>query len=254
MSVDGNVLRQGRQSPNRSSRGRSRVALVVLHYTGMVGAKAALDRLCDARSRVSTHYLIEPTGRIHALVPEAERAWHAGKACWAGERGINSASIGIELAHQGHAGGSRSYPEAQLRALEDLLADACRRWRLGPGSVVGHSDVAPTRKRDPGEWFPWERLAGKGLAAWTPGEEARDRATDDARHRMEDALAQIGYDTGEGGFRTPAAQACFRAFQRRFRPGELGQPLSLQAVLHGERIAEEWPGASILVPPLRACG
>ncbi len=236
-----------RLSPNRSSREGCRIALVVLHYTGMVSAEAALARLCDRRSEVSSHYLIDASGRIHALVPESERAWHAGKSFWAGRRGINAASLGIELAHRGHLGGVPGYPEVQIEALEELLADICRRRGLGPGSVLGHSDIAPTRKRDPGEWFPWRRLAAKQLTAWVPAWQVQGVSSFGTAGpgRMVDALARIGYDTGKGGFDTPAAQACFRAFQRRFRPRDLGCPLTRAAILHAERIAAEWPGTAV---------
>ena len=220
---------------------------MVLHYTGMASAEAALARLCDRRSEVSSHYLIDASGRIHALVPESERAWHAGESFWAGRRGINAASLGIELAHRGHVGGAACYPEAQIGALEELLADICLRWGLGPGSVLGHSDIAPTRKRDPGEWFPWRRLAAKELTAWVPAPDEREASSPGTAgpERMVEALARIGYETGEGGFGTPAVQACFRAFQRRFRPFDLGRSLTGEAIRHAERIAWKWPGTAV---------
>ena len=239
---------EGSLSPNRSSRCGMRAALVILHYTGMKSSQAALQRLCDPSAKVSAHYLIDETGEVLGLVPEAERAWHAGRSFWAGERGINAASIGIELAHLGHVVGLPAYPEAQVVALEALLADILLRRRMGPAAVLGHSDVAPTRKRDPGEWFPWNRLAANGLAVWTPGPGAvgaKSPGIGDAR-RMIEALERIGYDTGGCGLRTSVAQASFRAFQRRFRPWELGRPLNRGAITHAEEIAEKWPGAAVM--------
>ncbi len=244
MSETGLAAVRSRTSPNRSGRGGSPVALVVLHYTGMESVRAALDRLTDPEAEVSAHYLIDPAGRVCRLVPERERAWHAGRSSWAGVRGINAASIGIELAHAGHAGRSRRYPDAQVAALEELLGDICRRRRLGPGAVVGHSDVAPTRKRDPGEWFPWRRLAERGLAAWSP-ESGAESGADDAAARMLQALSTVGYDVGEGGIGTPAARAALGAFRRRFRPWELGRAPTGAALLHAERVAGEWPGAAV---------
>ncbi len=248
MSSPAQGKHEGSLSPNRSSRCGRRVALVILHYTGMKSAPAALQRLCDPSAKVGAHYLIYETGEVLGLVPEAERAWHAGRSFWAGDRGINAASIGIELAHRGHVVGVPGYPEAQVVALEALLADILLRRRIGPAAVLGHSDVAPTRKRDPGEWFPWNRLAANGLAVWTPGPSAvgaKSPGIDDTG-RMIEALERIGYDTGRCGFRTPVSQASFRAFQRRFRPWELGQPLNSGAILHAEEIAEKWPGAAVM--------
>ena len=232
-------------SPNRSDRGGSPVSLVVLHYTGMESAAAAARRLCDPAAAVSAHYLLHPAGAIDRLVPEEECAWHAGRACWAGERRINARSLGIELVHPGHAGARPPYPDAQLAALEELLAGLLDRWRLPPAAVVGHSDVAPTRKRDPGEWFPWPRLAARGLAVWTPGPGAGAGACGPAEERrMWRALEEIGYDTGghAAGAGLAATRACLRAFQRRFRPGELGRPLTRAALGQAEEIAARWPG------------
>ena len=247
MRPPGNRPRRSRTSPNANSREGCQVALAVLHYTGMETAEAALDRLCDPCSRVSAHYLIDPRGCVHELVPERLCAWHAGKSFWAGRRNLNAASIGVELAHPGHLGGERAYPVAQIEALEELLQEISRRWQLSPGAVLGHSDIAPTRKRDPGEWFPWQRLALKGLAAWSPGSRVRGDGTVDgeAQGRMVDALKRIGYEVAGGDFAQPVALASLRAFQRRFRPLDLGLALSPEAVIHAERVAAEWPGKAV---------
>ena len=202
-----------RPSPNRDERpAGAPVDLVVLHYTGMATAEAALVRLCDPAARVSAHYLIGENGETWRLVEEARRAWHAGVSCWAGDAGVNGRSIGIELANPGHELGYRPFAEAQLLALEGLLASILERRRIDPARVVGHSDVAPLRKRDPGELFPWRRLAAKGLA-WWPSEPSATVEPDEGRARA--ALGRFGYGFVDepGSF-----AAVLTAFQRRFRP------------------------------------
>ncbi|MDQ2861504.1 MAG: N-acetylmuramoyl-L-alanine amidase, partial [Pseudomonadota bacterium] len=129
--------------------------MIVLHYTGMKTGEAALARLTDPASRVSAHYLIEEDGRLYALVDEARRAWHAGVAAWGGTTDINGASIGIELVNPGHEFGYRPYPGQQIGMLIDLLADIRSRWTVPDSRILAHSDVAPARKQDPGELFPW---------------------------------------------------------------------------------------------------
>jgi N-acetylmuramoyl-L-alanine amidase len=138
--------------------------MVVLHYTGMQTGEEALDRLCDAEAEVSAHYMIDEDGTVTALVPEDKRAWHAGRAYWRGITDVNSASIGIELVNPGHEWGYRPFSDAQMEALVPLLADIVRRHGIAPANVVGHSDVAPARKTDPGELFDWDLLARYRLA------------------------------------------------------------------------------------------
>jgi N-acetylmuramoyl-L-alanine amidase len=158
---------QARTSPNQDARPPgARPALLVLHYTGMTSAAAAIDRLCDPAAKVSAHYVIDEAGRITALVPENRRAWHAGVAGWGGIDDVNAQSIGIELVNPGHEWGYRPFPEDQVDALIALGVDIAARHRLPPTAVVGHSDVAPARKTDPGELFPWARLAAHGLGVW----------------------------------------------------------------------------------------
>ena len=188
------------------------VDLVVLHYTGMPTAEAALALLCDPASEVSAHYLIDEAGAVYRLVDEERRAWHAGVSSWAGDSDVNGRSIGIELANPGHEFGYVPFPAAQLDALERLLGDICERRRIDPARVVGHSDVAPLRKRDPGELFPWRRLAAKGLAHWPGGGEGS--AEPDAE-RARAALTRIGYGFCEDA---EGLAAVLAAFQRRFRP------------------------------------
>ncbi|MBK5919536.1 N-acetylmuramoyl-L-alanine amidase, partial [Rhodothalassium salexigens] len=160
-------------SPNHGPRrGGTAPDMIVLHYTGMASAAAALDRLCDPAAQVSAHYLVDEDGALRRLVDEQRRAWHAGQAHWAGEADINSRSIGIEIVNGGHDFGLPTYPAVQVDAVVALVGDICARWAIRPARVVGHADVAPARKADPGEHFPWWRLAAAGLALAGPAEGA----------------------------------------------------------------------------------
>ena len=155
------------RSPNFNERSTGQnPSLIIVHYTGMKNAKAALERLCDLKSEVSAHYLIEENGKTHALVPEGKRAWHAGLSYWKGETDINSASIGIELVNPGHEFGYQSFPPKQIKALVKLCKDIMTRHAIPPGGVLGHSDIAPGRKIDPGHLFPWDELAQNGIGLW----------------------------------------------------------------------------------------
>jgi len=201
-------LRTDPASPNHDARpAGAPVDMLVLHYTGMETAAAALARLTDPAAKVSAHYLIDEDGAVHALVAEDRRAWHAGVSAWRGEADVNARSIGIELVNPGHEFGYRDFPARQIDALADLCREILARHPIPPRNVVGHSDVAPRRKTDPGERFPWPALAklGIGLApqpaavphwglAWT-----------------EPALARYGYDTAD-------PHAALAALQRHFRP------------------------------------
>jgi len=203
-----------RPSPNFDSRGGAAVRMVVLHYTGMPETEAALARLCDPQARVSAHYLIDEQGRLFALVPERHRAWHAGVSAWRRWRDVNAVSIGIELANPGHDWGYRPFPAPQIEALVALLREIRSRHPVAVADVVGHSDVAPARKRDPGELFPWRLLARRGSALW-PGC-VRPARVDPLRAR--ELLRRIGYVPELAG---SGVAACLRAFQRRFRPGRV---------------------------------
>ncbi len=155
-----------RPSPNFNERAGGAVDMLVLHYTGMISREHAMARMCDPQSRVSAHYLVDETGRAYQLVDEAHRAWHAGVSFWAGERDINSRSIGIELVNPGHDLGYRNFPLLQMRALAQLCLQILARHAIPAKRVLGHSDVAPGRKRDPGEKFDWAWLAGQGIGIW----------------------------------------------------------------------------------------
>lgn len=195
-------------SPNFNDR-KLPISMVVLHYTGMRSTGEALARLCDESSQVSAHYLIDEDGTVTNLVPEDKRAWHAGRAYWRGITDVNSASIGIELANPGHEWGYRPFPEPQMDALLPLLADMMDRHDIPRANVVGHSDVAPARKTDPGEYFDWRRLGQLGLALEIP--KARMNLFYDNPGAFYLAMERFGYDITDG-------RAAVTAFQRRFRP------------------------------------
>src|SRR5579884_4126039 len=203
-----------RSSPNHAERGLPRIDMLVLHYTGMESAKAALDRLCDPAARVSAHYLVAEDGAVWRLVPEARRAFHAGVSCWCGETDLNRVSIGIEIANPGHEWGYRPFPEGQIEAVLRLCHDILARHPIPPDRVLGHSDIAPERKADPGELFDWARLAGAGVGIWPPptGERGRRVGAVERAAALAD-LAAIGYCVDPDN-----AAAALTAFQRRFRP------------------------------------
>ncbi len=202
-------------SPNFDARPEGQaVDLLLLHYTGMVSAAAALARLGDETAKVSAHYCIDEDGTLYRLVPEERRAWHAGVACWAGAGDINARSIGIELVNPGHEFGYRAFPEAQMETLIELATGILARHPIPPHRVLGHADVAPLRKEDPGELFDWARLAAAGIGLW-PG--AAEPCDPPGAAEIGRRLAAFGYgyldDDPDGD---PAAVV--RAFQRHFRP------------------------------------
>jgi len=205
-------------SPNFDAR-ESGISMVVLHYTGMRDADSAIQRLRDPEARVSCHYLIAEDGRIVRMVAEEDRAWHAGKSYWRGVQGVNDCSVGIEIVNPGHELGYCPFTEPQMEALLPLLADIVERHGIVPANVVGHSDVAPARKQDPGELFDWARLAKHGLAIARPIRNLIDPHWTDGGFLL--ALERWGYDVND-------APAAVTAFQRRFRP-EL-----LDGVIDGE--------------------
>jgi N-acetylmuramoyl-L-alanine amidase len=196
-----------RPSPNFDAR-RLPVWIIVLHYTGMQSAAAALDRLTDPAAKVSAHWVVAEDGQIVSLVDEANRAWHAGRSWWRETVDVNSASIGIEIVNPGHEFGYRPFPTEQMASVEILVANAMKRFGVHPSNVVGHSDIAPARKDDPGELFDWRRLAAAGLAVPIPvgGHDPlwTDEGTIAALHRY--------------GYEVTNPKAAIIAFQRRFRP------------------------------------
>lgn len=194
-------------SPNFGVRRADVIDMLVLHYTGMESCGAALERLCDPLAEVSAHYLIDEDGTTHRLVAETKRAWHAGVASWRGVTDVNSHSIGIELVNPGHEFGYRAFPEPQITTLVSLCAQIMTRHPIPARNVIGHSDVAPARKSDPGELFPWAELAAHGIGLWP--DEADHLESDQALLR--DALAEIGYDVRD-------FSSAVKAFQRHWRP------------------------------------
>ncbi len=203
-------------SPNCNDR-KLPISMLVIHYTEMKPVETALDRLTDREAGVSAHYLITEAGEVIQLVSEAKRAWHAGASYWRGIKDVNSASIGIELDHPGHAGGYRGFEEAQFEALVPLVARIVKDHDIARTNVVGHSDVAPMRKVDPGELFPWERLSEYELCLSTPAKfEQADPFDNDGAFIL--ALERFGYDITEG-------RKAIEAFERRWRPERIeGKP------------------------------
>jgi N-acetylmuramoyl-L-alanine amidase len=195
--------------------------MIVLHYTGMRTGAAALERLTDPAAKVSAHYMAEEDGRVLALVPEDRRAWHAGVSFWAGERDINGLSIGVEIVNPGHEFGYRPFPAPQVAALIALLDDIRGRWRIPDGRILAHADVAPDRKTDPGELFPWARLAAAGHGLWVepepePSPGLRMGAEGDAVLRLQKFLAGLGYEQPAHGRFDALTAARVTAFQRHW--------------------------------------
>ncbi|RMH46316.1 MAG: N-acetylmuramoyl-L-alanine amidase [Alphaproteobacteria bacterium] len=216
--------------------------LVVLHYTAMESAAAALGRLCDPAAEVSAHYLVDLDGTVWRLVPEAARAWHAGAGSWQGRGDVNSRSVGIELQNRG----DHPFPAPQMAALERLLRDVMGRWRIPPEGVIGHADMAPGRKQDPGPRFDWRRLAREGLAIWPEAAAVADgTAAIDADMSPEEAFqaaaAAFGYP------RDARLSDILRVFRQRFRPAAGSAPLDAHDLSLIGALAARWgvdPGAA----------
>ena len=218
------------------------IDLVVLHYTGMQDAEAALARLTDTApvagkypgpwqsdnapadaplSRVSAHYVVDEQGQVFRLVPEESRAWHAGLSSWEGEGDVNSRAIGIEIVNGGHDFGLPGFPDVQIDAVIALLTDILARNALKPSRVVAHSDIAPDRKADPGEKFPWKRLAEAGVSIWPTHTPPLDPPASDAVISLQERLARIGYSVDANGAMDAQTRVALTAFQRRFRPSNI---------------------------------
>jgi len=182
----------------------------------MQSARAAIDRLRDPAARVSSHYVVDEDGTIYALVPEPRRAWHAGVSFWRGRRGLNDFSIGIEIVNPGHEWGYRPFPPAQIDAVTALCLDILSRHDIPARNIVGHSDVAPDRKQDPGELFPWEALAAAGVGLWPGGADAGSGPGGWHADRVRAGLAAVGYDVGDVS--DAGLATLLVAFQRHWRP------------------------------------
>ena len=209
-------------SPNFDVR-RAPPDMIVLHYTGMQTGEAALARLCDPAAKVSAHYVVEEDGRAFRLVPEERRAWHAGVSFWKGTRDCNGASIGIEIVNPGHEFGYRPFPDAQIATVIALLDDIRSRWTVPEDRIVGHSDIAPDRKTDPGEFFPWKRLAESGHGLWAdppmpPGAPLAVGDEGPGVFALQAGLTRLGYDSAPSGRYDEATAVVVAAFQRHWRP------------------------------------
>lgn len=209
-------------SPNQDDRPAGLpIDILVLHYTGMRTAREAIDRLRDPASRVSSHYVVDEDGATYRLVAEARRAFHAGVSYWRGATELNARSIGIEIVNPGHEWGYRAFPDRQMAAVRDLSLAILARHPIPARNVVAHSDVAPTRKQDPGEKFDFRGLAASGVGLWpeaTPGAANTDPVTDPpTRAELRHCLADIGYNVASEGPPDAALSAVLRAFQRHWR-------------------------------------
>ena len=212
-------------SPNHGERAAgTRPEIILLHYTGMGSAEAALSWLCNPDSQVSSHYFVHEDGRVDQLVPEARRAWHAGQGAWAGEGDINSRSIGIEIANGGHPAGLPDFPDAQIDSVVRLCLDCVNRHSIRPEMVLGHSDTAPVRKVDPGEKFPWARLHAAGVghyvepAAIAGGRFFQRGDVGQPIEALQSMLAMYGYTVEISGNYCEKTEGAVSAFQRHFRP------------------------------------
>ena len=220
---DSRLVQEVVPSPSHGERLGTRPDMLLLHYTGMPTAQGALERLADPHTGVSCHYFVFEDGRVVQMVPEAARAWHAGQSFWAGERDINSRSIGIEIAHPGHAGGLPPFPEAQIAATLALSRDIVDRRRIPALRVLAHSDVAPERKEDPGESFPWDRFYREGVGHYVTPALIRDGGfyalgdTGKPVGALQAQFAAYGYDQPVTGAFDVHTQFVVTAFQRHFR-------------------------------------
>jgi N-acetylmuramoyl-L-alanine amidase len=225
---DSSLIAKVVPSPNQTARaGHGRPDMIVLHYTGMARAEDALERLCSREAKVSSHYLVYEDGRIYQLVPEAVRASHAGVSSWEGEIDINSRAIGIEIVNPGHDGGYPDFPAVQIDAVIALCRDILARRPMRADRVVAHSDVAPSRKQDPGEKFPWPRLHAAGIGHWVePVPVGEDRGLAEGDHGpsvtdLQKLLTDYGYGVATNGRFDQAMRDVVTAFQRHFRPARV---------------------------------
>jgi N-acetylmuramoyl-L-alanine amidase len=236
-------------SPNfEPRRGVGQPDMLLLHYTGLKSCAKAIDWLSRPESKVSCHYVVDEAGQITQMVAEDQRAWHAGLASWRDETDINSASVGIEVHNAGHELGYPEFPEPQMLALEALCADIVARHRIRPERVLAHSDVAPKRKKDPGEKFPWARLAGKGIGHWVPPVAVLAADSGIARDAagplvadVQGMLARYGYGIQPTGGFDPLTEFVVTAFQRHFRPERVDGRIDQSTITTLERLAAALP-------------
>jgi N-acetylmuramoyl-L-alanine amidase len=215
-------------TPNYGERrGFRQPEYVILHYTGMPTAGAAVALLRDAKSEVSCHYVIEESGRTVQLAPEHSRAWHAGKSSWRGVQDMNSASIGVEICNAGHDGFLPDFPEAQIQSVIALCRDLADRYAIRPEAFLAHSDIAPMRKRDPGEKFPWDKLAQAGVGLWVQADAPSPRPLFVSGEEgvsvlaLQTMLSLFGYDVGASGVYDRSTIVAVAAFQRHYRQAKV---------------------------------
>jgi N-acetylmuramoyl-L-alanine amidase len=225
---ESSVVERVEPSPNFDERlGLGRPDIIILHYTGMQFSHEAIHRLCDPKARVSSHYVVLENGSIVQLVEEGKRAWHAGVSSWGGDTDINSRSIGIEICNPGHEFGYPAFPSRQIAATITLCRSILTRNIIRPENIVAHSDVAPSRKQDPGEKFPWKLLAQSGVGLWVeagavPNEEPlRPNDTSPKVAELQKMLAAYGYGVEASGRYDITTNEVVTAFQRHFRPAQV---------------------------------
>jgi N-acetylmuramoyl-L-alanine amidase len=223
---DSAVVADVMPSPNHGERrGVTAPDMLILHYTGMPDADAALERLCAPASEVSAHYLVFENGRVVQCVPEGRRAWHAGASSWDGITDINSHSVGIEIANPGHEHGYVDFPAVQIDAVIALCRDIVARHPIRPARILAHSDVAPARKEDPGEKFPWRTLHEAGIGLWVPPAPLDGTgaavAPGEGMMRLREGLKGYGYGIDAAATCDPPTEQVVRAFQRHFRPARV---------------------------------
>ena len=246
---DSPLVRDVYASPNcEPRRGYERPSILLLHYTGVPTARGAVDWLVNPQSKVSAHYVIDEAGRIYQLVPESLRAWHAGLSRWGGETDINSASIGIEIHNPGHDSGYPAFPDVQMEAVVELCQDIIARHGIRPERVLAHSDVAPVRKKDPGEKFDWARLARAGIGHWVEPEpvSSRDRGIGMGYGgplvaEVQEMLARYGYDVEPTGDFEEKTWFVVTAFQRHFRPARVDGRIDQSTITTLERLLAALP-------------
>jgi N-acetylmuramoyl-L-alanine amidase len=236
-------------SPNFGKRAEGkRIDTLILHYTGMASAERALRWLCDPASSVSAHYFIFEDGRVVQLVDDQDRAWHAGKSFWAGETDINSCSLGIEVVNPGHEFGYRPFPDEQIEAVIALCRDLAGRHPIAPARVLAHSDVAPMRKEDPGELFPWQGLFEAGIGHYiapapiVPGPVLQPGDSGEAVSSLKLRLLEYGYGLAAGSEFDVEVAAVVRAFQRHFRPQLVDGIADPSTIVTLDRLVATLPG------------
>lgn len=213
------------------------ISMLVLHYTGMESGAAALSHMCNASSKVSAHYMVEEGGDVFQLVDEKHRAWHAGVSSWGGEMNINSASIGVEIVNGGHDYGLPDYTKTQIPAVVELCQGILTRHNIDPMNIIAHSDIAPARKQDPGEKFPWVVLAKQGIGYWPEGTITEDKRVlfeQNERGRgisvIQSGLAYIGYGIEITGVLDEPTRMVMTALQRRYRPDLIDGNIDVQSL------------------------